>query len=81
MEKISRAHRNCNVDETGITVIQHKHSKVLSLQGKKQIASFISAERSVCTTRNHFPIKNMKLDLMTGASAGSIYACRRLELV
>ena len=29
------AQRILNVDETGITIVQHKHSKVVSLKGKK----------------------------------------------
>nr|CAH7719070.1 unnamed protein product [Callosobruchus chinensis] len=63
-----------NVDETGITIVQHKHSKVISLKGKKQISTLTSAERgkliTIITCMNAsgvyippvliFPRKNMK---------------------
>ncbi|XP_069670121.1 jerky protein homolog-like [Periplaneta americana] len=78
-----------NCDETGITVVQHKHTKVVSLKGKKQIASLQAAERSALITivtcmspcgqfippMIIFPRKNMKMELMNGAPLGSIYAC------
>jgi hypothetical protein len=34
---------NCN--ETGIAIIQHKHTKILGLKGKRQISPLQSAER------------------------------------
>ena len=34
-----------NWDETGITILQHKHTKILVLKGKRQISSVQSAER------------------------------------
>nr|CAH7767143.1 unnamed protein product [Callosobruchus chinensis] len=66
-----------NVDETGITIVQHKHSKVISLKGKKQISTLTSAERgkliTIITCMNAsgvyippvliFPRKNMKADI------------------
>ena len=67
-----------NCDETGITIVQHKHTKILGLKGKRQISSLQSAERgSLVTVVNcmsptgHFippllvcPRKNMKQELM-----------------
>ncbi|CAH2011577.1 unnamed protein product [Acanthoscelides obtectus] len=78
-----------NVDETGISVVQHKRSKVISAKGKKQVATLTSAERggliTVVTCMNAvgtyvpplivWPRKNMKIELMDGAPTGSIYAC------
>jgi hypothetical protein len=34
-----------NCGETGITIVQHKHMKILGLKGKNQISSLQSAER------------------------------------
>jgi hypothetical protein len=34
-----QAHRIFNVDETGITTVQHRHSKSVSMRGKKEVAS------------------------------------------
>jgi hypothetical protein len=34
-----------NRDEIGITIVQHKHTKILGLKGKRQISSLQSAER------------------------------------
>jgi hypothetical protein len=39
-----------NVDETGITIVQHKSSKVVGLKGKRQVASLSSAERGALVT-------------------------------
>lgn len=78
-----------NVDETGITIVQHKTSKVVGLKGKRQVASLSSAERGAlitvvtCMSASGqyvppmlvFPRKNMKAELMDGAPAGSIAAC------
>jgi hypothetical protein len=33
-----------NCDETGITLVQHKHTKILGLKGKRQISSLQSTE-------------------------------------
>jgi len=84
-----QAHRIFNVDETGITTVQHRRSKVVSLRGKKEVASLTSAERgnliTVVTCMNAtgtyvpplivFPRIKMKQELMDGAPAGSISAC------
>ena len=37
------AHRIFSVDETGITTVQHRHSKVVSMRGKKEVASLTLA--------------------------------------
>ena len=37
------AHRIFNVDEAGIITLQHRHSKVVSTSGKKELASLTTA--------------------------------------
>ena len=78
-----------NCDKTGITIVQHKHTKILGLKGKRQISSLQSAERGSlvtvvnCMSPNEhfippllaFPRKNMKQELMNGTPPGSIHAC------
>ena len=78
-----------NCDETGVTVVQHKQTKILAMKGKRQIASLQSAERgsliTVVTCMNPsghfipplfvFPRKNMKAELMDGTPLGSVSAC------
>ena len=75
-------------DETGITIVQHKHTKILELKCKRQITSLQSAERgslvTVATCMSPIgpfippllvlPRKNMK-ELMSGPQPGSIHAC------
>ena len=39
-----------NCDETGITILQHKRTKILVLKGKRQITSLQSAERGFLVT-------------------------------
>jgi hypothetical protein len=39
-----------NCDETGVTVVQHIHTKILELKGKHQIFSLQSAERRSLVT-------------------------------
>ena len=36
-------HRIFNADETGIITVQHRHSKDVSMRGKKEVASLTSA--------------------------------------
>jgi hypothetical protein len=36
-------HRIFNVDATGVTTVQNRHSKVVSMGGKKEMASLTSA--------------------------------------
>jgi hypothetical protein len=69
--------------------VQHEHTKILGLKGKRQITSLQSAERgspvTVGTCMNPtghlippllaFPRKNMKQELMNGTPPGSIRAC------
>jgi len=83
-----QAHRIFNVDVTGITTVQHRHSKVVSMKGKKDVGSVTSAERgnliTAVTCMNAagtyvpplivFPRKNMKEELMDGSLRGSISA-------
>ena len=37
------AHRISSVGETGLTTVQHRHSKVSSMRGKKEVASLTMA--------------------------------------
>nr|CAI5865938.1 unnamed protein product [Callosobruchus analis] len=39
-----------NCDETGLTIVQHKTSKVLALKGKRQVGALSSAERGSLVT-------------------------------
>ena len=78
-----------NCDETGITIVHHKYTKMWELKGKRQISSLQSAERgSLVTVVNCmsptgyfirpllvFPRKNMKQELTNGTPPGSIHAC------
>lgn len=86
--KYSPHHLN-NVDETGITVVQHKQFKILSVKGKKQVYALKSLERrklmTVVTCMNAtgiyvppliiFPKKNMAEGLLDAALPGAIAAC------
>jgi hypothetical protein len=72
-----------------ITTVQHRYNKVISMRGKKELSSLISAERGnlitviTCMTASGtyvpplimFPRKNMKQEFMDGATMGSISAC------
>jgi hypothetical protein len=78
---------NCN--ETGITIVQHKHTKILGLKGKQQISSVQSANRGYLATvitcmspTGHFihPLlvftrKYMKQEMMNGTPPRSIHMC------
>jgi len=75
-----------NFNETGIAILQHKHTKVLGLKGKRQISSVQSAEggylvtvvNSVSPTGHSippllvFPRKYMKPELLHGTPSRSI---------
>ena len=50
MEGIKGPHRVYNVDETGITTVQAKPSKILAKRGKRQVGSITSAERGELAT-------------------------------
>jgi len=44
LRKVNRpVHRTFSADETGIITVQHRHSKVVSMRGKKDVASRTSA--------------------------------------
>lgn len=78
-----------NVDESGITTVQSKHSRVVTLKGKKQVGAITAVERGALVTVVFcmnaaggfipplfvFPRKNMKAELLDGAPPGSIAAC------
>jgi hypothetical protein len=78
---------NCN--KTGITIVQHKHPKILGLKGKRQISSAQSAVRGslvtvvtcLSPTGNFvppllvFPRKYVKQELMSGTPPGTTHAC------
>ncbi|CAH1967248.1 unnamed protein product [Acanthoscelides obtectus] len=75
-----------NCDETGLTIVQHKTSKVLALKGKRQVGALSSAERDslvtvvTCMSAAEdyipplfvFPRVNMKAELLDGTPNGSI---------
>ena len=78
-----------NVDETGISVVQSRRSKIISVKGKKQVGSLSSQERAslmtIVTCMNAagmfvpplivFPRKNMKVELLDGCPPGTIASC------
>lgn len=78
-----------NVDETGISIVQHKQTKIIGLKGKKQVSKVTSAERGslmtlvTCMSASGiyvppliiFPRKNMKAELLNGTPPGTISAC------
>jgi hypothetical protein len=78
-----------NCDETCITIVQHKHTKILELKGKRQISFAQSGERGALVTVVNcmlptgnfvplllvFPIKYMKPELTNDTPPGSIHAC------
>ncbi|XP_041378240.1 uncharacterized protein LOC121390478 [Gigantopelta aegis] len=80
-----------NVDETGITTVQSKPSKILAQTGRRQVGSLVSAERGTLVTVEIcmsvtgafippmfiFPRVRMKIELMNGSPPGSIYACHK----
>lgn len=78
-----------NVDETGVTIVQHKTAQVIGRKGKRQIATLSSAERGhlitvvtcMSASGQHlppkliWPRKNMKKELMNGTPPGTTYSC------
>ena len=84
-------HRIFNCDETGVTTVQGKPSKVLAKTGRRQVGGLVSAERGQLVTVELcmnvtgtfipplfiFPRVRMKMELMNGAPPGSIYACHK----
>lgn len=83
------AARLYNVDETGITAVQHNSQKIISLKGKQQVHKLSSAERGSLVTvviavsaagayvppMLVFPRKRMKAELLNGAPPGTIATC------
>uniref|UniRef100_A0A8D9BEI9 HTH CENPB-type domain-containing protein n=1 Tax=Cacopsylla melanoneura TaxID=428564 RepID=A0A8D9BEI9_9HEMI len=82
-------HRIFNVDETGLTTVQSKSSKVFALKGRRQVGAITSAERGVLSTfaicmsagGNFVPPlvifarKRMKVELADGAPPGTLFTC------
>ncbi|XP_066970273.1 uncharacterized protein [Macrobrachium rosenbergii] len=82
-------HRIFNVDETGITTVQTKPTRILALRGKKQVGTLSSAERGVLATAVCcmsaggqfvppffiFPRVRMKQELKDGAPPATGFAC------
>jgi hypothetical protein len=78
-----------NCDKTGITIVQHKYTKILGLKGKRLISSVQSADRSSLVTFATFlsptgqfispllvfPRKYIKQELMNGTPPGLNQAC------
>ncbi|KAJ8890190.1 hypothetical protein PR048_009697 [Dryococelus australis] len=78
-----------NVDETGLTAVQHNCSKVVCLKGKKQVTSLSSPERGAlitlvtCMSASGryitpmlvFPRKNMKAELIQVTPPDTIAVC------
>jgi hypothetical protein len=83
------ARRRYNSDETGLSVVQHKVRSMVSLKGKRQIATLPSTERGSLVTAvtcmsaaDHFvppflvyPRVNMKAELLHGAPPGTTATC------
>ena len=81
--------RRFNSDETGIAIVEHKHTKILGLKGERQISSVKSADQGFLVTiitcmspTGHFipPLlvflsKYMKQELMNGTPPESTHAC------
>lgn len=82
-------HRVFNVDETGLTTVQSKSSKVFALKGRRQVGAMTSAERGVLSTFAIcmsaggsfvpplviFARKRMKPELTDGAPPGTVFSC------
>ena len=49
-KKVKGPHAIYNVDETGMTTVQSKPSRIIAQKGKKQVGSLTSAERGQLTT-------------------------------
>lgn len=94
LEELQDAHhfpatRMFNVDETGITTVPNRQSKILAKRGKKQVGQKTSAERGqlitveICMSASGifvpplliFPRIRMKAELMDGTPSGSISSC------
>lgn len=85
----SSAARVFNVDETGVTTVQHKSLKVVALKGKREVHKLSSAERGrlvtmvTCMSASGifvppmlvFPRKRMKQELLDRTPPGTIGDC------
>lgn len=74
------------MDETGLTIVQHKNRKVIAVKGKRQVHRLSSAERGTLVTAVTcmsaagqyvppmlvFSRKNMKSELLNGTPPGTI---------
>ena len=88
-EKIFPASRVFNVDETGLTTVQGRPSRIIAKKGRKPVGSLTSAERGqlctavICMSAGGahippmiiFPRKRMKMELMDGTLPDTEYAC------
>ncbi|XP_071849890.1 uncharacterized protein [Apostichopus japonicus] len=84
-------HNIYNVDETGMSTVQGKPSKIIAKKGRRQVGTLTSAERGTLVTAEIcinvtgsfvpplfiFPRVRMKPELMDGAPIGSIYECHK----
>jgi hypothetical protein len=90
MEKINFSpNKLFNVDETRLTVVQHKVSKVFAMKGKKQVAYLSPADRSAlitvvtCMSASGiyvpplmvFSRQSMKTELLDGTPPGTVGGC------
>lgn len=90
LEKIQfDATRVFNVDESGISVVQHKSSRIVTAKAKKEVHKLASAERGATITTIFcmsatgqyvpplliFPQKKWEVELLDGAPEGSIGGC------
>ncbi|XP_047022728.1 MFS-type transporter clz9-like [Helicoverpa zea] len=78
-----------NVDETGLTTVPKRQSRIIALKGRKQVGLASSAERGQLTTAvlcvsasgNYvpplliFPRVRMKAELLDGAPPGTVSVC------
>ena len=79
-----------NIDETGLTTVQGKQSKIIAMRGRKQVGVLTSAERgTLCTAvicmnaAGHFippmivfPRVRMKQEFGIGAPPETLVACK-----
>nr|CAI5859600.1 unnamed protein product [Callosobruchus analis] len=70
-----------NCDETGLTIVQHKTSKVLALKGKRQVGALSSAEREWFEKQFLPNMKPSKNDPVVLVLDGHYSHTRNLELL
>jgi DDE superfamily endonuclease. len=90
-DRVYPPHRVFNVDETGLTTVQSKSSKVFALKGRRQVGSLTTAERGVLSTfvicmsaggvfvplMVIFPRQRMKPELADGAPPGTMFSVHK----